>query len=89
MSVMPYHKRYHSDALAGCMNLTLEERGAYQTIQDLIYDRVGPIRDDERLIAGFMNVSTRKYRSMRDALIAMGKIRHDENGNLVNDRAIK
>ncbi len=89
MSANPFHKRYHSDALSGMMPLTLEERGAYQTILDLIYDRGGPIVDNQRLLAGYMNVSTRKYRSVRDSLIAKGKIYHDENGNLTNDRALK
>lgn len=89
MSARPFHKRYHSDALSGMMPLTLEERGAYQTILDLIYDRGGPIVDNERLLAGYMNVSSRKYRSVRDSLINKGKIYHDENGNLANDRAAK
>jgi uncharacterized protein YdaU (DUF1376 family) len=69
MSALPYHKRYHSDALAGFMPLTLEERGAYQTLLDMMYDRGGPLIDNERLLAGYMNCSLRKWRQIRADLI--------------------
>ena len=69
MSANPWHRRYHSDALAGMLSLTLEERGAYQTVLDLIYDRGGPIADNERLLAGYMNCSVRKWRALRSALL--------------------
>lgn len=87
MSAQPYHKRYHSDALAGVMSLTLEERGAYQTILDLIYDRGGPILDNERLLAGYLNCSVRKWRSIRSTLIEKGKIYLSADGKIANRRA--
>jgi uncharacterized protein YdaU (DUF1376 family) len=71
-----WHKRYHGDALNGYMGLTLEQRGAYTTILDLLYDsgwEVG-IPDRERWIAGHLNVSVRRWRGLRDELIAAGKI---------------
>lgn len=86
MSARPYHKRYHSDALAGFMALTLEERGAYQTLLDLMYDRQGPLIDNERLLAGYMGASIRKWRSLRDALISKGKIHLTEDGLISNAR---
>lgn len=89
MSALPYHKRYHGDALTGFMALTLEERGAYQTLLDLIYDRGGPIMDDERLLAGYMKCSLRKWRAIRDELIAKRKIRITRDGHIHNDRAEK
>ncbi|MDR7257809.1 hypothetical protein J2X47_001989 [Sphingomonas sp. BE270] len=85
MSARPYHKRYHSDALAGFMSLTLEERGAYQTVLDLIYDRGGPIADNERLLAGYMGCSVRKWRALRDELIAKRKISVNEGGLITSD----
>lgn len=88
MSAQPYHKRYHSDALAGFMPLTLEERGAFQTLLDMIYDRGGPIDDNERLLAGYMNCSIRKWRLVRDSLLKKGKIFVNENGMISNSRAI-
>jgi uncharacterized protein YdaU (DUF1376 family) len=87
MSARPYHKRYHSDALAGFMALTLEERGAYQTLLDLIYDRGGPLPDNERLLAGYMGVSIRKWRVLLDELIAKRKIVRNSDGHLTNRRA--
>lgn len=89
MSARPFHKRYHSDALAGFMSLTLEERGAFQTVLDLIYDRQGPILDNERLLAGYMGVSIRKWRSLRAILLEKGKIYLTEDGLLYNSRAEK
>jgi uncharacterized protein YdaU (DUF1376 family) len=89
MSVLPYHKRYHSDALAGFMPLTLEERGAYQTLLDMMYDRGGPLIDNERLLAGYMNCSLRKWRQIRDQLIEKGKIFVNRDGLISNSRARK
>lgn len=89
MSARPFHKRYHSDALAGFMSLSLEERGAFQTLLDLIYDRQGPILDNERLLAGYMGVSIRKWRSLRADLLAKGKIFLTEDGMIHNSRAEK
>lgn len=88
MSGNPWHRRYHSDALAGMLSLTLEERGAYQTVLDLIYDRGGPIADNERLLAGYMNCSIRKWRALRASLIEQGKLVASE-GRLTNPRAEK
>jgi uncharacterized protein YdaU (DUF1376 family) len=83
----PWHKRFHSDALNGYMSLTLEERGAYTTILDMMYDRGGPIQDNERLVAGYMGVSLRKYKSVKAALIDKGKIQIID-GHIVNDRCV-
>ncbi|WP_454888682.1 DUF1376 domain-containing protein [Sphingobium indicum] len=87
MSANHWHKRYHSDALTGFMSLTLEERGAFQTILDLIYDRGGPITNNDRLLAGYMGVSLRKWAAIRDALTSKGKIAI-EDGHITNRRAI-
>ncbi|ARR53473.1 hypothetical protein HY78_08575 [Rhizorhabdus wittichii DC-6] len=89
MSAQPYHKRYHSDALAGFMSLSLEERGAYQTLLDMIYDRGGPIPGNDRLIAGYMGCSLRKWSTLREMLVAKGKIRVLDDGSITNDRAEK
>lgn len=89
MSVLPYHKRYHSDALAGMMPLTLEERGAYNTLLDMIYDRGGPLIDNERLLAGYMNCSVRRWRQIREQLLDKGKISINRDGLIDNRRARK
>lgn len=74
MSGFGWHPREHRKALDGMLALTLEERGAYNTVLDLIYDREGPIPDDARWLAGWMGVSIRKWSSLRSALIEAGKI---------------
>lgn len=87
MSARPWHKRYHSDALAGFMALSLEERGAYQTVLDLIYDHGGPIADNERILAAYMGSSPRKWRAIRDQLREKGKISINPDGLITNSRA--
>lgn len=89
MSARPYHKRYHSDALAGFMSLDLEERGAFQTVLDLIYDRGGPIADNDRLLAGYMGCSVRKWRTLRESLLTKRKIYLTSDGEISNRRAEK
>lgn len=81
-----YHFRYHDDALRGYRELTLEERGAYTTILDLLYSDQEYLQDNERIIAAEMGVSTRKYRSLRDSLIRKGKIYFVSKGVLSNRR---
>lgn len=76
MSRNVWHKRFHGDALNGYMGLSLEMRGAYTTLLDLMYDtdwEIG-VLDRERLIAGHLDVSIRKWNSIRKELIDAGKI---------------
>lgn len=84
---MPYHRRYHQDALQGYRKLTLEERGAYTTILDLIYDEGGPIDFNERWLAGELNCSVRKARVVIDALIDARKLYLTSAGKISNHRA--
>lgn len=85
-----WHKRYHSDALNGYRGLNLEQRGAYTTILDLLYDSGAEgIRDDERLIAGHLDIHTRKWRALRQELLEAGKIIQIEGDRLSNNRYLK
>lgn len=86
MTANPWHKRYHADALNGYMPLSLEERGAYTTLLDLLYDRGEPIPENERLLAGYFGVSVRKARAMVEALIQKGKIIRTGTGFITNSR---
>lgn len=81
-----YHFRYHDDALRGYRKLSLEERGAYTTMLDLMYSDQEYLQDNERIIAAELGVSTRKYRSLRDSLIRKGKIYFVSEGVLSNRR---
>lgn len=85
-TTLPYHRRYHGDALTGCMNLTLEERGAYSTLLDLMYDAGGPINFNERMLAGFFQCSIRLARKLVLGLVEKGKIRLTADNKLSNRR---
>ena len=56
MGTLKWYARDPRAALTGMMELTLEERGAYNTILDLIYCHDGEVVDDEifliALVAG-------------------------------------
>lgn len=88
MSARPWYKRYAVDFIHGTMGLTLEEKGAYSILLDLIYDRGGPIPDDARYISGVCGCSLRKWSAIRDRLVSAGKITLSE-GRISNVRAEK
>jgi len=69
-----WYKRNPLDFINGTMNLSLEEKGAYSLILDLIYSNGAPIADDGRYLAGVCNVSLRKWVSLRNRLVETGKI---------------
>lgn len=74
MSRLDWHPRYHRDALEGMRGLSLEDRGAYTTLLDLMYDRAAGVPDDERFVAGWLGCSVRLWRAIRDRLIRAGKV---------------
>lgn len=84
----PWYRRFPDNFIAGTAGLTLEEKGAYSLVLDLIYVRGGPIPDEPRYIAGVCNCSVRKWNAIRDRLIAVGKITVVD-GCLMNARAEK
>ena len=82
----PWYKRFPADFIAGTLGLSLEEKGAYSVVLDMIYDRGEPIPDDARWIARVCGCSTRKWTSLRRRLIDTGKLTA-ANGCLSNPRA--
>lgn len=84
----PWYKRYPSDFIAGTLGMTLEEKGAYSILLDLIYDRGRPVPDDARYLAGVCGCSVRKWNAIRQRLIDLGKI-VCEGGTISNRRAEK
>lgn len=86
MNKQPWHKRYHSDALTGYQALDLEERGAYTTLLDLMYDRGEALEITDRLLAGYLNVSVRKATALLARLVTKGKIARLEDGRITNSR---
>ncbi len=84
----PWYRRFPDNFIAGTVGLTLEEKGAYSLVLDLMYVRGGPVPDEPRYIAGVCNCSVRKWNAIRGKLIELGKI-HAVNGFLTNERAEK
>lgn len=86
VSSNPWYKRYPSDALTGYSMLTLEERGAYTTLLDLMYDDGEPLLDNERLRAGQLGVPLQRYKKLRNILIDKKKIYMNDDDKISNNR---
>ena len=86
MGNIRWYKRDPNAALTGMAVLTLEERGAYNTVLDLIYALEGNLRDDDRQIAGWMRCDVRRWRRIRRRLIDLEKL-YLHGGCLRNARA--
>ena len=56
---LPWYRRYPDNFIAGTVGLTLEEKGAYSLVLDLMYVRGGPVPDEPRYIAQVLRVSER------------------------------
>lgn len=86
MGVIRWYKRDPNAALQGMAILSLEERGAYNTILDLLYARDGHLPDDERELSRLMHCDIRIWRRVRRRLMDLGKL-YIHAGNLHNVRA--
>jgi hypothetical protein len=86
MGKLRWYKRDPDAALGGMMGLTLEERGAYNTVLDLIYSHDDRLVDDDRFIAGWCQCDVRVYRRIKDKLIEAKKL-VTSDGFLRNFRA--
>lgn len=84
----PWYRRFPDNFIAGTVGLTLEEKGAYSLVLDLMYVRGGPVPDEPRYIAGVCNCSVRKWNAIRQRLLDLGKL-YVVDGFLTNDRAEK
>jgi hypothetical protein len=69
-----WYKRYPKKALRGMRNLTLEQRGAYNTILDLIYAKGGPIDEDYPEFAGMFKIDVKRAKLIVRQLISLGKL---------------
>ena len=83
---LPWYRRFPDNFIAGTVGLTLEEKGAYSLLLDLMYVRSGPVPDEPRYIAGVCNCSVRKWNAIRARLLDLGKITI-VGGFLTNHRA--
>jgi uncharacterized protein YdaU (DUF1376 family) len=80
-----WYKRDPDAALAGMAELTLIERGAYNSILDLLYSRDGIVADNDALVARMIGCHWREWRAVKNRLIQRGKIRV-EDGHLTANR---
>jgi uncharacterized protein YdaU (DUF1376 family) len=86
MGTLKWYKRDHNAALAGMLILTLEERGAYNTVLDLIYANDGAIPDRPTSVCKWLGTNARRWKRIRARLITARKI-YVLGGNLRNERA--
>jgi uncharacterized protein YdaU (DUF1376 family) len=69
-----FYKRDPDAALAGMVELSLEERGAYNTIIDLLYSRDGDLPDDDERLRLMVRCHGNQWRAVKAKLISKGKI---------------
>lgn len=90
MTGLPWFKCYPRDFNDGMMGLTLEERGAYVTILNVIYARGGPIDDDPSYFRALLCCSPKAWVKIRAALLVKRKlfeVSMDGIPSLMNRRA--
>lgn len=70
----------------GTAELSLEEEAAYLRIVNAIYKHDAPVPNNDRVLAGLFRSSTRKARSLVEALVKVGKV-VIEDEKIWNERA--
>ena len=88
MAEVPYIQLFQDDLLAGMLELSAEERGAYVTMLAMMWSKGRGLRDDNQWLARMCNVSTRKFGIIKNSLIELGKIAVVD-GLIVNYRALE
>lgn len=83
MKAYPWYKRYPANALQGKLNLNPAQKGVYDTIIDLCYDRGGPIEEDVKELGRLCGCSTRYYRARMAELIKLEKVQRLPDGRLI------
>jgi uncharacterized protein YdaU (DUF1376 family) len=68
------------------IQLTLEERGAYNTLLDLIYMADGALPDEPAAVCRWLGVNSRRWKRIRNRLIEQKKL-YVLGGCLRNERA--
>ena len=81
-----WYKRDPHAALEGMSELTMEERGAYNSLIDVLYCRDGNVPDDDVLVARLIYCHWREWRALKKRLIAKGKVHILEGGKITANR---
>lgn len=83
-----FYRRDPMAALNGMIGLTLEEKGVYNVVIDLLYSTWRPVEDNRQFIANWCGCAVQKVNPIIERLIAKGKIRRVQEGGvwvLTND----
>jgi uncharacterized protein YdaU (DUF1376 family) len=71
---MKFYKRDPDRALAGMAELSFEQRGAYNSLLDLLYSRDGDVPDDDERVSRMLSCSKREWARLKKSLISLGKV---------------
>lgn len=82
---MRFYKRDPDAAIAGMNQLTFAQRGAYNSLLDLLYSRDGDVPDDDAIVARMIGAHWREWGRLKRELISAGKI-WCEGGRLCANR---
>lgn len=82
-----WYKRDPEAYFDGTRELSLEERGAYSDILDMIYMHGGAIPYSDRVIAGLLVINIRKWNYLKGRLLAAKKLFLTAEGYLHNKAA--
>jgi len=69
-----FYRRDPSKALSGMIGLTLEERGVYNTVLDLLYSTWRPLEDDRPFLANWCGCAVQKLNPIIRRLIEKGRL---------------
>lgn len=83
--VFHYAQWHINDYLEGTKTMSLEYEGAFMRFLMHLYQNGKPFADNDAIIAKLLRLSTRVWRRLKEALIAMGNI-VARNGCLTNPR---
>jgi uncharacterized protein YdaU (DUF1376 family) len=75
-----FYRRDPSKALSGMIGLSLEERGVYNTVLDLLYSTWRPIEDDRPFISNWCGCAVQKLNPIIRRLIDKGRLITFEEG---------
>jgi uncharacterized protein YdaU (DUF1376 family) len=71
---MKFYKRDPDKALAGMAELTLQQRGGYNSLIDLLYARDGDVPDDDARVARMIYCHRSEWKAVKRHLMATGKV---------------
>lgn len=75
-----FYRRDPSKALSGMIGLSLEERGVYNTVLDLLYSTWRPLEDDRAFLANWCGCAVQKLNPIVRRLIEKGRLITFEEG---------